>query len=98
MKRTLLEKLNDQEYFKSLSRRSQRELLFCKYLLTEKELQSISSIAVGYKIARERYIEKYIPEDLREEYKKKGRPLFVSPNDLKRCFEEEYSMSYDART
>ena len=54
---SLKDKLNYSEYVDSLSDRSRRQLELCKLLLSDKELRDISSIRLGYYIARERLIE-----------------------------------------
>jgi len=53
-----------------LSERALRELEICKYMLSEEELLEISSIRVGYEIARERLIETVIKESDPELYNK----------------------------
>jgi len=67
LKSSLLEKLIDEEYVKSLSQRKYRELMFCKELLSEEELRQYSSISVAYAVARERFVDQILPhidEDL----------------------------------
>ena len=58
---SLLEKLLNEEYVKSLSERRYKELMFCKEMLSEDELREYSSISVAYSVARSKLIEKILP-------------------------------------
>ena len=58
---SLLEKLLNEEYVKSLSERRYKELMFCKEILSEDELRQYSSISVAYSVARNRLIEEILP-------------------------------------
>lgn len=73
---SLLEKINDDSYIVSLCDRRRKELELCIDLLSKDELALMSSIDTAYKIARERYIEKNIPEDERYRFYQKHVPLF----------------------
>jgi len=67
LKSSLLEKLIDEEYVRSLSQRKYRELMFCKELLSEEELKQFSSISVAYSVAKSRFVDQILPhidEDL----------------------------------
>lgn len=44
------------------SSRKRRELMICELMLDDSELEDISSLRTGYKIARERFIEEVIKE------------------------------------
>jgi len=45
-------------------------------MLNKEELQYISSIDIGYSLARRRWIEQNIPSELQEAYLK-GKPVFI---------------------
>ena len=75
-RKSLLEKLQSPKYIESLSEKRRKQLLFCSKVLSEKELSYISSIAVGYRIARERWIREHLPEDEQERYLQ-DKPLFT---------------------
>lgn len=63
MKRnSLLEKLLNEEYVRSLSERRYKELMFCKEILSEDELRQYSSISVAYSVARNKLIEEILPK------------------------------------
>jgi len=80
-KATLLDKLNDPEFFSLLSSKSKKQLLICEKLLTKEELNSISSINVGYYKARSRYIEQVYGRDkISEYYKVPLREMYIALN------------------
>lgn len=54
---SLRNKLDDIEYYDTLSERRQAQLKICELKLSEQELNSYSSIDVAYRIAKKRYIE-----------------------------------------
>jgi len=71
---SLKDKLEDEEYIESLSNRRKKEILICNKILEENDLSFLSSIDVGYHIAKEKYIkEKYGEENLEE---MNNSPLF----------------------
>ena len=55
--RNLSDKLKDEGYLDSLKPRNRNQLLLCERMLDDNELSNISSIRVGFVIARQRYIE-----------------------------------------
>jgi len=76
---SLAEKLGNQDYLDHLSERRRRELMFCEKMLTQNELVSESSIQVGYRIARDRFLEDVLPTinpDLAERAKEEKIPIF----------------------
>ncbi len=66
----LKEKLMNKEYIDNLSKNSRRELEICALLLTDEELETYTSIPVGYRVARDRLIERIIREVDPEMYEK----------------------------
>jgi len=78
---SLAAKLENDEYLDSLSERERKQLLVCRELLTDNELSDLSSIRVGYKIARNRYIEEHYGRDMIDVFE--GIPLFFKDNVIK---------------
>lgn len=60
--KSLAEKLQDPVYLNNLSERRQREIQVCKKIFSEEELESESSIQVGYQKARKRFIKDRLTE------------------------------------
>ena len=60
---SLKTKLEDTDYLESLSNKRRGEIEICKEMLTEEELENISSIATGYRIARKRYLYEHYEKD-----------------------------------
>ena len=60
---SIKDKLEDKGYIGSLSDKMKGELKICIEMLTDEELSYYSSISTAYKVARERYIEKYFDEE-----------------------------------
>jgi len=69
-RKSITEKLEDEQFIASLNEKSKKQLMFCKEYLEEDELQHINSISTGYNIARERYIEKVLKKLNPEMYKR----------------------------
>ncbi len=66
----LKDRLEDSEWVDSLSERKRKELMLCSLLLSEEELESKSSIAAGYRVARNRLLHEVLPEMDPEFYEK----------------------------
>lgn len=80
--RSLLDKLEDNDYLESLSIRRKGELQICKEFMTEEELDSYSSIAVAYnRIARRRFIRERYGEDYLDKVDSGAIHVFVRYND-----------------
>jgi len=78
-RKSLRDKLEDQEYLNGLSDRRLREILLCEKMLDEEELEQESSIQVGYKKARKRFIESYLSQinpELAELARERKVPIF----------------------
>lgn len=78
-KYSLADKLQSQEYINNLSDRRRREILVCKEILSNEELEHESSIEVGYKKARKKFIDKYLGQinpELAERAKTEKIPVF----------------------
>lgn len=76
---SLAEKLKSEDYKDHLSTRRLRELLICEKILSEEELEEESSIQLGYKKARKRFIDNTLAQinpQLAERAKEEKVPIF----------------------
>jgi len=76
---SLAEKLKSEDYMDNLSNRRLRELLICKEVLTEEELDNESSIQIGYRKARNRFIDTVLSQinpELAHRAKEEKVPIF----------------------
>lgn len=90
---TLSEKLGNSNYLEALSDRRYRELMFCKEMLSDKELNTETSIQVAYHKARDKFIDEILPRvnpELAERAKEEKIPVFNMIKIL-----EEYSIEED---
>jgi len=86
--KSLADKLQDNNYLDSLSGRRLREILFCEKMLNEEELEQESSIQVGYKKAREKFIATYLEQlnpELAEQARERKTPIFNMLETLQEC-------------
>jgi len=76
---SLADKLQSKTYVDNLSDRRYRELMFCKEILTKKELNTESSIQTAYHKARDKFIDEILPKvnpELAERAKEEKIPIF----------------------
>lgn len=86
--KSLAEKLQNHDYLDNLSNRRLREILFCEKILDEEELEQESSIQVGYKKARKRFINTYLEQinpELAELARERKIPIFGMMETMKEC-------------
>lgn len=81
-RRSLADKLEDNQYLEKLSDRRIGQLMVCKKVMTQEELDHYNSIDVAYsRIARERYIKQKYGDEFYQQVADGAIPFFLRYSD-----------------